>query len=80
VSYTAGPYKPSSSPVQYFLNAIFFILWNSDMRWYGSQHVGKYFRNGRELNWPEGASSRESIRAVRRLSHLQVIRFYNFKF
>lgn len=36
-----------------------------------SQHAGKYFRNGRELNWPEGASSRESIRAVRRLPHLR---------
>eukprot|EP01018_Ginkgo_biloba_P013914 Gb_36852 [translate_table: standard] len=36
-----------------------------------SQWVGKYFRNGRELNWPEGAASRESIRAVRRLPRLR---------
>ncbi|CAI5504502.1 unnamed protein product [Closterium sp. Naga37s-1] len=31
----------------------------------------KYFRNGRELNWPEGAASRESIRAVRKLPRLR---------
>lgn len=31
----------------------------------------KYFRHGRELNWPEGATSRESIRAVRRLPRLR---------
>eukprot|EP00850_Spirogloea_muscicola_P004530 SM000019S05074 [mRNA] locus=s19:737735:741346:- [translate_table: standard] len=31
----------------------------------------KYFRHGRELNWPEGSLSRESIRAVRRLPRLR---------
>jgi dual-specificity kinase len=31
----------------------------------------KYFRNGRELNWPDGAVSRESIRAVRRVPRLR---------
>ncbi|GAQ88233.1 putative serine/threonine-protein kinase [Klebsormidium nitens] len=31
----------------------------------------KYFRNGRELNWPDGAVSRESIRAVRRVARLR---------
>lgn len=33
----------------------------------------KYFRHGRELNWPEAAISRESIRAVRRLPRLRNI-------
>ncbi|KAI9097925.1 hypothetical protein K1719_025696 [Acacia pycnantha] len=31
----------------------------------------KYFRLGIRLNWPEGAVSRESIRAVRKLDHLK---------
>jgi len=31
----------------------------------------KYFRHGKRLHWPEGASSRESIRAVRKLCHLR---------
>ncbi|XP_054789261.1 serine/threonine-protein kinase AFC3 [Prosopis cineraria] len=31
----------------------------------------KYFRHGTRLNWPEGAISRESIRAVRKLDHLK---------
>ncbi|CAM6072641.1 unnamed protein product [Sphagnum tenellum] len=31
----------------------------------------KYVRYGRELNWPEGAVSKESIRAVRRLPRLR---------
>jgi len=31
----------------------------------------KYFRHGTRLNWPEGASSRESIRAVRKLPKLR---------
>ncbi|XP_057844875.1 serine/threonine-protein kinase AFC1 isoform X7 [Cryptomeria japonica] len=30
----------------------------------------KYFRRGTRLNWPEGAASRESIRAVRKLLDL----------
>lgn len=38
----------------------------------GSRRLEKYFRHGRELNWPEGAVSRESIRAVRRLPRLRV--------
>ncbi|XP_008807470.2 serine/threonine-protein kinase AFC2 isoform X1 [Phoenix dactylifera] len=33
-------------------------------------HAEKYFRRGR-LNWPEGAASRESIRAVQKLLRLQ---------
>jgi len=34
----------------------------------------KYFRKGRkELNWPEGASSRESVRAVVKMYELQEI-------
>jgi hypothetical protein len=37
-----------------------------------SRRLEKYFRHGRELNWPEGAVSRESIRAVRRLPRLRV--------
>ncbi|PPS05767.1 hypothetical protein GOBAR_AA14866 [Gossypium barbadense] len=32
----------------------------------------KYFRRGSRLNWPEGAVSRESIRAVRKLDRLKV--------
>ncbi|KAG0600874.1 hypothetical protein M758_11G067900 [Ceratodon purpureus] len=35
------------------------------------RRLEKYFRHGRELNWPEGAVSRESIRAVRRLPRLR---------
>ncbi|XP_059640339.1 serine/threonine-protein kinase AFC3 isoform X2 [Cornus florida] len=31
----------------------------------------KYFRRGSRLNWPEGAVSRESIRAVRKLDRLK---------
>eukprot|EP01018_Ginkgo_biloba_P024163 Gb_40905 [translate_table: standard] len=31
----------------------------------------KYFRRGTRLNWPEGAASRESIRAVRKLMRLR---------
>ncbi|KAL2897656.1 Serine/threonine-protein kinase AFC3 [Bienertia sinuspersici] len=30
-----------------------------------------YFRQGSRLNWPEGAKSRESIRAVQRLQHVK---------
>ncbi|XP_019103633.1 serine/threonine-protein kinase AFC3 isoform X3 [Beta vulgaris subsp. vulgaris] len=31
----------------------------------------KYFRQGSRLNWPEGAESRESSRAVQKLEHLE---------
>ncbi|KAL6985383.1 Serine/threonine-protein kinase afc3 [Sarracenia purpurea var. burkii] len=31
----------------------------------------KYFRQGSRLNWPEGADSRESIRAVNKMKHLK---------
>ncbi|PPS14918.1 hypothetical protein GOBAR_AA05658 [Gossypium barbadense] len=31
----------------------------------------KYFRSGSRLNWPEGAVSRESIRAVKKLDRLK---------
>ncbi|KAK0571550.1 hypothetical protein LWI29_017915 [Acer saccharum] len=31
----------------------------------------KYFRRGSRLNWPEGAVSRDSIRAVKKLDHLK---------
>ncbi|KAH7686564.1 dual-specificity kinase protein [Dioscorea alata] len=33
--------------------------------------ASKYFRRGARLNWPEGAVSRESIRAVRKLDRLK---------
>ena len=36
-----------------------------------SRHAEKYVRRGR-LDWPEGATSRESIRAVTKLLRLQV--------
>ena len=36
-----------------------------------SRHAEKYVRRGR-LDWPEGAASRESIRAVQKLPRLQV--------
>lgn len=36
-------------------------------------HAQKYFRGGKELNWPEGSQSRESIRAVRKMERLQDI-------
>lgn len=32
----------------------------------------KYFKRGAKLNWPEGATSRESISAVRKLDSLKV--------
>ncbi|PKI70832.1 hypothetical protein CRG98_008723, partial [Punica granatum] len=35
------------------------------------QGAEKYFRRQSRLNWPEGASSRESIRAVTKLNSLQ---------
>jgi len=36
-----------------------------------SRHAGKYVRRGR-LDWPEGAASRESMKAVLKLPRLQV--------
>jgi hypothetical protein len=36
-----------------------------------SRHSDKYIRKGR-LNWPEGCTSRESMKAVMKLSRLQV--------
>ncbi|XP_062203779.1 serine/threonine-protein kinase AFC3-like [Phragmites australis] len=36
-----------------------------------SSSAQKYFRRGTRLNWPEGAISRESIRAVRKLDRLK---------
>lgn len=38
-----------------------------------SRGAEKYFRRGSRLNWPEGAVSRESIRAVKKLDRLKVI-------
>lgn len=38
----------------------------------GSRGAEKYFRRGGRLNWPEGAVSRESIRAVKKLDRLKV--------
>lgn len=35
--------------------------------------ASKYFRRGARLNWPEGAESRDSIKAVRKLGRLQDI-------
>ncbi|MQL87533.1 hypothetical protein Taro_020072 [Colocasia esculenta] len=40
-----------------------------------SSSASKYFKRGVRLNWPEGAESRESIRAVRKLDRLKVIVF-----
>lgn len=37
-----------------------------------SRGAEKYFRRGSRLNWPEGAVSRESIRAVNKLYCLKV--------
>ena len=37
-----------------------------------SKGAEKYFRRGLRLNWPEGAVSRESIRAVNKLDRLKV--------
>lgn len=39
-----------------------------------SRHAEKYVRRGR-LDWPEGATSRESIKAVLKLPRLQVCIF-----
>ncbi|KAI9191289.1 hypothetical protein LWI28_006466 [Acer negundo] len=36
-----------------------------------SRGAEKYFRRGSRLNWPEGAVSRDSIRAVKKLDHLK---------
>ncbi|KAF5748238.1 serine/threonine-protein kinase AFC3 [Tripterygium wilfordii] len=36
-----------------------------------NQGAEKYFRRGSRLNWPEGAVSRESIRAVKKLDRLK---------
>lgn len=41
-----------------------------------SRGAEKYFRRGGRLNWPEGANSRESIRAVKRLDRLKVVHRY----
>mmetsp|Transcript_7647 Transcript_7647/g.19480 ORF Transcript_7647/g.19480 Transcript_7647/m.19480 type:complete len:438 (-) Transcript_7647:87-1400(-) len=37
------------------------------------RHAQKYFRGSKELNWPEGSQSRESVRAVRKMERLQDI-------
>jgi dual-specificity kinase len=37
------------------------------------RHAQKYFRGGKELDWPEGSQSRESIRAVRKMDRLQEV-------
>ena len=41
-----------------------------------SRHAEKYVRRGR-LDWPEGATSRDSIRAVTKLPRLPVITSVN---
>lgn len=38
-----------------------------------SRGAEKYFRRGSRLNWPEGAISRESIRAVNKMDRLKVL-------
>lgn len=38
-----------------------------------SRRADKYFRRGVRLDWPEGAASRESMRAVWKLPRLQVL-------
>ncbi|XP_042482117.1 serine/threonine-protein kinase AFC3 [Macadamia integrifolia] len=38
-----------------------------------SRGAEKYFRRGARLNWPEGAVSRESIRAVKKLDRLKIM-------
>lgn len=42
-----------------------------------SRGAEKYFRRGSRLNWPEGAVSRESIRAVKKLDRLKVISIFS---
>ena len=42
-----------------------------------SRNAEKYVRRGR-LDWPEGATSRESIKAVMKLPRLQVCLIFNF--
>lgn len=46
----------------YYLSALFFPL---------SRHGEKYVRKSR-LDWPDGAASRDSIKAVLKLPRLQV--------
>lgn len=56
------------------------------MKWKLSSHFGficsrgteKYFRRGSRLNWPEGAVSRESIKAVKKLDRLKVLPLFLF--
>nr|KAJ3701864.1 hypothetical protein LUZ61_005569 [Rhynchospora tenuis] len=38
---------------------------------YASPSSSKYFKRGERLNWPDGAQSRESIKAVKRLDRLK---------
>lgn len=38
-----------------------------------SRRAEKYFKRGARLDWPEGAASRESLRAVWKLPRLPVI-------
>uniref|UniRef100_A0A0E0JKL7 dual-specificity kinase n=1 Tax=Oryza punctata TaxID=4537 RepID=A0A0E0JKL7_ORYPU len=44
-----------------------------------SSSAQKYFRRGARLNWPEGAVSRESIRAVKKLDRLKKIQLTHLK-
>lgn len=46
-------------------------LWLNYIGIFTSRHAEKYVRKGR-LDWPEGAASRESIKAVLKLPRLQV--------
>lgn len=52
-----------------------FILYSYVIVFFGicSSSALKYFRRGTRLNWPEGAVTRESIRAVRKLHRLKVL-------
>lgn len=41
---------------------------------FNSRRAEKYFKRGARLDWPEGAASQESLRAVWKLPRLQVNR------
>jgi hypothetical protein len=56
------------------ISVSFIWIWNNHCFFFHvmiSRHAEKYVRRGR-LDWPEGATSRESIKAVTKLPRLQV--------
>lgn len=62
-----------ASRVCYFITFMECEAWYWFCFWFHSRRTEKYFRRGTRLDWPEGATSRESMRAVWKLPRLPVL-------